>query len=91
VLPIIRADVGLAVIELQQLVQCLAAYAKADGSATVIDLYKSRYTIIIAWIFLVGLLSSDIVKRYFDPEGYLEASRAARAKARSTSDSPAQL
>jgi hypothetical protein len=88
VLPIISADVGLALIELQHLVQCLEAYVRGGGSSTVIELYKSRYTIVVAWIDLVGLMSADIVERYFDPKGYLEA-RAAKAKTSSGDQSPA--
>jgi len=78
--PIIVGDVGLVVIELQHLVNCLEAYSRAGGSQTIIDLYKLRYTIIVSWIYIVGLLSSEVVERYFDPSGYLGASRAARAK-----------
>ncbi len=84
--PIIVGDVGLVVIELQNLVNCLQAHAKGGGSQTIIELYKLRYTVIVAWIYTVGLLSSDIVEHYFDPKGYLEASRAARAKKSSTDE-----
>jgi hypothetical protein len=57
-----------------------AHYAKVGGSQILISLYKSRYTIIVAWIYLVGLLSSDIVDRYFEPQAYLDASGAANEK-----------
>jgi hypothetical protein len=76
--PIIAADVNLVVIELQHLVNCLDAYKAAGGNQTIIDLYKLRYTIIVAWIYIAGQLSSDTVERFFDPKGYL-ASRAAKA------------
>jgi hypothetical protein len=78
--PIIKSDVTLAVIELQQLALCLREYEKVGGSQIVIGLYRSRYTIIIAWMYIVELLSSDIVEQYFNPKGYLEASRAAHEK-----------
>jgi hypothetical protein len=79
-LPIIRSDIGIVVIELQHLVNCLEAYRTAGGNQTVIGLYKLRYTVIVTWIDIVGLLSSEVVEKYFDPKGYLEVSRAARAK-----------
>lgn len=84
--PIIAADVGLALIEFQHLVQCLGAYATQGGSSTIIGLYKSRYTITVAWIDIVGLMTADIVERYFDPKGYL-ASQAANAKMNSADGS----
>ena len=55
-------------IEMQQLVWCLEQYEIEDGSPTVVEFYKRRYSPIVCWLDAIDLVSaSDKVQNYFKP------------------------
>lgn len=84
VLDALGREAPLIVLRLQHLVQALRVYAERGGSAAVCALYLQRYQIEVYWLHVLGLLCSDIVRNYFNPDAVgkaatEEAERVARA------------
>jgi hypothetical protein len=77
VLASIDRQVKNAQIQLQHLVWCLEEYERLGGSSRLNLLYERIYAPIVCWIFVLGKLTSETVKEYFDPEGFSAAWRAA--------------
>lgn len=64
--------VNAILIELQHLEWCMREYARQGGGSTLQAYYHQRYAFVVAWIFLCGLLDSEPVRAWFNPEKLVE-------------------
>jgi hypothetical protein len=78
----ISHEAHLIVIELQQLVLLIQAYATGGGENAIRAFYQSRYVVPVAWLQGISLLSSEIVEKHFRAQAYLDDMRNQISQAR---------
>ena len=70
----IELEIGILVIELQQLVQTLEKYKLIGGNEIIVDFYKKRYEVIVCWLHVLGHAnSSQRVMEFFKPQELVAA------------------
>jgi hypothetical protein len=65
----IELEIGILVIELQQLVQTIEKYVLIGGNEIIVNFYKERYEVIVCWLNVLGLAdTSQHVMKFFKPQ-----------------------
>jgi hypothetical protein len=77
ILPTIKRQLAVVQIELQHLVWCIERYLEMGGDKALTKLYRRKYEPVICWMHVVGLVDSETLVGFFEPEAFCVALREA--------------